>query len=53
MPTSHTAKLFAAGVKAALDKKFSLKDYLIKTKGHTPEEVAAYIAAAKAELEDD
>jgi len=36
---------FSLAVKAGLDKKNSLKDYLVKTEGHSEGEAAAVITA--------
>lgn len=49
---TNTAHLFIAGVRAALDKKFTVKDYLVKTRKHNDQYVADLIAAAKAEWDD-
>lgn len=47
----HNAKFLATGIKAALDRKFTVADYLKKTKGHSPEQIAAVIAAVQAETD--
>ncbi len=50
-PISHNAHMFVAGIHAVLDKKFSIKEYLVKTKNHPEEWIAAKIAATQAEYE--
>lgn len=50
MAMPRLARLFKRGVEAALARRVTVKDYLIKDMGRTPEQVQALIDAARAEL---
>ncbi len=48
---TRNARAFLRGIEAALAKRTTLKDYLVKDVGRTPEQVANFLAAVRAELE--
>ncbi len=45
------ARLFVRGIEAALAKKCSLKEYIVKVRHQTPEHFQTVLEQAKAELE--